>query len=150
MLVAILATIALNTTVAIGVPNPAVTQKTISHTICDTKKYVKLADGSLKEDANGNSWVYWQRPSVYFTNKLKTALVGKYYPGHSLNEFELDHVISLEAGGSPDDQRNLRLQKWDDARNKDTLENQVHKDICSHKITLRQGQAKLKSWSYTK
>lgn len=61
--------------------------------------------------------------------------------GHSC--YEIDHRIALEDGGA-DDIKNLWPQAYDgtwNAHQKDKLENYVHKQICSGKMTVQQGQA---------
>lgn len=62
--------------------------------------------------------------------------------------FEVDHLISLEDGGS-NDIRNLWpqsyiTQPWN-ARRKDHLENLIHAKICKGEISLAQGQLMLSS-----
>jgi len=55
---------------------------------------------------------------------------------------EVDHVISLELGGS-NDITNLWPQSYDNACNahqKDALENKLHKMICENAITIDQAQ----------
>ena len=62
---------------------------------------------------------------------------------------EIDHLISLELGGS-NDVKNLWPQPYDgtwNARMKDRLENTMHKLVCTKKITLKQAQTEIsKDW----
>lgn len=56
---------------------------------------------------------------------------------------EVDHLISLELGGS-NDIKNLWPQKYfglHNAHEKDALENYLHKEICQGKISIPQAQA---------
>lgn len=62
-------------------------------------------------------------------------------------DFEVDHFISLELGGS-NDIKNL----WPEPANpqpgfheKDQVENYLHKQVCSGKETLQQAQEEIKS-----
>ena len=56
--------------------------------------------------------------------------------------FEIDHLISLELGGS-NDIKNLWPQSYcgeNGAHKKDKLENELHKQVCSEKLTLDDAQ----------
>lgn len=62
---------------------------------------------------------------------------------HQPGEFEVDHLISLELGGS-NSLRNLwpqsfKTQPWN-AHVKDALENRLHEEVCSGTMDLRQAQ----------
>lgn len=69
---------------------------------------------------------------------------------------EVDHLISLELGGT-NDQKNLWPQSYQtqpyNAHVKDRLENALHKLVCSGSISLKQAQHEISTdWiaSYTK
>lgn len=104
------------------VGNPAVTPDTFRTTIC-------VPD-----------WAKTQRPPVTYTNKIKRGLMDAAgIPRNQARAFELDHIVSIEVGGSPTDQRNLRLQPWAgplNARTKDKLETALKRDVCTGKRTL--------------
>jgi hypothetical protein len=73
-------------------------------------------------------------------------------PGVAPCPCEVDHLISLELGGS-NDKSNLWPQpytgQWN-AREKDKLENFLHKQVCDGKITLEEAQRKIASnWIQT-
>ena len=64
---------------------------------------------------------------------------------HTAGEYEVDHLISLELGGS-NDIANL----WPEAASptpgfheKDKVENYLHKQVCDHKISLKQAQQEI-------
>jgi len=60
---------------------------------------------------------------------------------------ELDHLISLEAGGS-NSPKNLWPQPIVEAKVKDQDENRLHRDVCAGRLTLQQAQAAiLREWS---
>ena len=118
-----------NIAVTPGALNPNVTQSTISKTICVV------------------GWTATVRPPVTYTNQLKYSQL---HSGYNLNgdlnmkDYEEDHQVPLEVGGSPTDPHNL----WPEPHNikygsfvKDQLENQVHRLICSGSISLKTGQA---------
>lgn len=61
---------------------------------------------------------------------------------HKPGEFEVDHLISLELGGS-NDIGNLWPQPYQgtwNAHMKDTLENSLHRMVCEGTITLEEAQ----------
>jgi hypothetical protein len=69
---------------------------------------------------------------------------------HSKGQYEVDHLISLELGGS-NDIKNLWPESyltdpWN-AHVKDKLENRLHRLVCTGKITLKEAQDAIsKDW----
>ncbi len=64
---------------------------------------------------------------------------------HSTGQYEIDHLISLELGGS-NDLKNL----WPESalpkpgfHEKDKIEDYLHKQVCSGKMTLKQAQIEI-------
>lgn len=55
----------------------------------------------------------------------------------------LDHKISISAGGSPTDPRNMVLQDRDESYLKDRAQSWAHALICSHRKGLREVQSLL-------
>ena len=115
-------------TVTPGALNSAVTQENIDKTIC-----ISGYTGTI-------------RPPASYTTKLKTKQLasGPYaVTPAKLSDYEEDHLVSLEIGGNPTDEKNLWPQLWNGqngAHKKDTLENKLHKLVCSKKITLKEAQ----------
>ena len=78
---------------------------------------------------------------------VKDAVYAAYgmQPGIAPCPCEVDHLISLELGGS-NDKENLWPQpytgQWN-ARQKDKLENYLHKQVCVGKITLQEAQKEI-------
>lgn len=109
--------------------NPAVTQDTINETIC-VHGYTRSI-----------------RPPVSYTNQIKVRLMmAEGLPLELIGDKILDHKISLSAGGSPDDPRNLVLQDQDESRRKDALESKMHHMICAGEISLQEAQERLWAW----
>jgi len=110
-----------------GAVNPDVTQDNIQQTIC-VSGYTKTI-----------------RPPVSYTDPLKKQQIAQYgYSDTNLADYEEDHLIGLENGGSPTDPKNLWPQPrnttpWN-ASTKDTLENTLHQMVCSGQITLTEAQ----------
>jgi hypothetical protein len=64
---------------------------------------------------------------------------------HKSGAYEVDHLISLELGGS-NSIKNLWPEKQPGARDKDKLENSLHQDVCDGTITLRTAQREIVQW----
>jgi hypothetical protein len=73
-----------------GATNPAVTPSTLKQTICKS------------------GWTATIRPSSSYTTGLKRKQIAQYgFADTSLSDYEEDHLISLELGGSPTSPANL-------------------------------------------
>ena len=57
--------------------------------------------------------------------------------------YENDHIVSLELGGSPANPLNLRFVPLTRARRDDVLENQLHRQVCAHQISLSEAQQQI-------
>ena len=113
-----------------GVIDTAVTQENLYTTIC-LKGYTKTV-----------------RPSVSYTNKLKKQQIIDYgYIDTNMSNYEEDHFISLELGGSPTDPKNLWPEPGPSFNEKDKVENYLHNEVCSKRMTLLEAQEKItKNW----
>ena len=99
--------------------NPAVTQETIGRTVCVP------------------GWTKTVRPSARYTARIKIKLIRELELDEALLvDFELDHRIPLALGGAPSDPRNLELQPWDEAGEKDQIEACLARAVCAGKIGL--------------
>jgi hypothetical protein len=106
--------------------NPAVTQATIEATICSP------------------GWTKTVRPSSGYTNRLKIKLSRELeIPAELLVDFELDHRIPLGLGGAPSEERNLELQPWDEAGEKDRIETCLARAVCAGTITLDEARRRI-------
>jgi len=84
-------------------------------------------------------------------DSLKKKVYAEYgITSHQAREYEIDHLISLELGGS-NDIKNLwpqsyRTTPWN-AKGKDTLENKFHQMLCKGTIELKTVQKAIaKDW----
>lgn len=79
----------------------------------------------------------------------KNAVFAEYgITTHAPDSYEVDHLISLELGGS-NDIRNLWPEPYagtGGARSKDVIENELHADVCSGRISLASAQAEIVRW----
>ena len=106
-----------------GVVNPNVTQANIHETICKA------------------GWTATIRPPQTYTTKLKVQGIKDYgYADTVLADYEEDHRVPLEAAGDPTSPLNLWPERGAFPNPKDAVENRVHAEICSGKITLVQGE----------
>ncbi|MCX3060032.1 hypothetical protein [Streptomyces beihaiensis] len=105
-----------------GVYNPDVTQSTIDSTICVS------------------GWTSTVRPPTSYTNPLKVQGIADYgYSDTDTSDYEEDHLVPLELGGSPRDPGNL----WPEPRygsptayTKDGVETRLKNAVCDGRITL--------------
>jgi hypothetical protein len=112
-----------------GALNPAVQQDTIRKTICKT------------------GWTTTVRPPTSYTTPLKLKDMKAYgFAGKSPDNFEFDHLISLELGGAPSDIRNLFPEPHSTSYKKDGLENSLNNDVCDGTISLRKAQREIVNW----
>ncbi len=122
-----------------GALNPAVTRSTLPVTICRPKSgYTKTL-----------------RPTERYTENLKRDGIRQYnYPrqmgadAYRLREYEEDHLVPLELGGSPASPLNLwpephHVMGWWGSHAKDRLENRLHALVCDGRIGLAQAQREI-------
>ena len=75
----------------------------------------------------------------------KTAVFAEYHTVATPGAYEVDHLISLELGGS-NDITNLWPEPYagvSGARAKDKVENSLHADVCAGRLTLQAAQTKI-------
>lgn len=80
--------------------------------------------------------------TVRYVTEGQKNKVFKQYGIERSGEYEVDHLISLELGGSNDD-RNLWPQSYRgywNARIKDIVENRLHYLVCAGKVSLQDAQ----------
>ena len=65
---------------------------------------------------------------------------------HRPYEYEIDHLVSLELGGS-NSQRNLWPEKQPGAKSKDKIENALHRQVCDGVLSLRSAESKITHWN---
>jgi hypothetical protein len=112
-----------------GAINPDVTAQTIDQTICV------------------RGWTRSVRPGVRYTERLKKSQIRAYgYADTRPWQYEEDHLIPLDLGGSPDSPLNL----WPEPHlgagvfgsyAKDRLEARMVKLVCRHQLSLDRARA---------
>lgn len=106
-----------------GATNPAVTQDTIGETICKS------------------GWTATVRPPTSYTNRLKREQIAAYgYVDTNPRDYEEDHDVAIEIGGSPTDPRNLWPEPGATQNLKDRVEGAAHSAVCDHRMSLAEAQ----------
>jgi hypothetical protein len=82
------------------------------------------------------------RMSYSESSAIKRSMIP---PGHTMSEYELDHIVPLCLGGS-NNSSNLQLQPWAEARKKDELELLACKAVRSRRLNVEQGRALFTNW----
>jgi hypothetical protein len=83
------------------------------------------------------------RPPASYTTKLKGRQMREWALPGAPADYEEDHLISLELGGSPRDVRNLWPEPYTPrpgAKEKDVVEQYLHRQVCKGAMTLEQAQ----------
>jgi hypothetical protein len=114
-----------------GVVNPDVTQQNIATTICK------------------HGWTRTIRPPTSYTNALKLKQMSEYGVGGSPEQYQEDHLISLELGGHPTDARNLWPEPYPRAAEMAPIENELNAKVCSGDMSLDEAQRKESELKHT-
>ena len=101
-----------------GATNPAVTQSDIGQTICRS------------------GWTATVRPPVSFTEPLKYSQMAAYGLTGPASNYEEDHLIPLELGGSPASAQNLWPEPGASPNGKDSVESAAKQAVCDGQMTL--------------
>jgi hypothetical protein len=113
-----------------GVVSDRVSQDNLARTICHAG-YTKTV-----------------RPPEADTEAFKKKIMVAYHESGPLGDYELDHLVPLELGGS-NDAGNLWPERNDHPggaiNSKDLVENALNKAVCSHKVTLAAAQQTIAS-----
>jgi len=121
-----------------GMFNPAVTQATIHKTICVS------------------GWTATVRPPASYTTALKIRQLATYgFGDRRLADYEEDHLVSLELGGSPTSAKNLwpephhiRIGGLDlGSSAKDAFENHLRSLVCAGRLTLARARTEI-AWNW--
>lgn len=109
-----------------GAVNPDVTQASINKTICVP------------------GWTKTVRPPSSYTTSMKRRQIAAWkLPDKRLTNYEQDHLISLQLGGSPTSEKNLWPEAYAGpcgARKKDVVETKLKRLICAGKLPLLTAQ----------
>jgi hypothetical protein len=110
-----------------GATDPTVTRANIDRTIC-TK-----------------GWTSTVRPSEDYTETLKRQQMVAYSETGPLSDYEEDHLIPLELGGSPTSPQNLWPEPGASPNPKDAVEDVANAAVCDGRMTLASAQQAIAS-----
>jgi hypothetical protein len=110
-----------------------------------------ITQGNMHENICNPAWsTRLVRPPSSYTNRLKAEQLRNYgYADTNPRDYEEDHLIPLEIGGSPTDPSNLWPEPYEasipdgGARAKDEVENYLHKQVCTGTIPLQTAQREI-------
>lgn len=98
------------------------TQATIGRTIC--------RDG----------WTSRVRPPENISEQEKFASMAAYGDSRSPSHYEYDHFVPLELGGATNDPQNLWPEPGASPNPKDSVENELNREVCEHRMPLARAQ----------
>jgi len=106
-----------------GALDPAVTQANIAQTICKP------------------GWTETVRPPEEITEHEKRLSMAAYDAHHPIEDYEYDHFVPLELGGATNDPRNLWPEFGASPNPKDTVEDDLNREVCEGRMTLSHAQS---------
>ncbi len=106
-----------------GAVDPHVTDATLESTVCRRGGYTSTV-----------------RPPTSITNSEKRLAQTAYGQSDGPSAYELDHLVPLELGGTPNSAANLWPEPGSSPNAKDKLESALHDLLCAHRITLTAAQ----------
>ena len=106
-----------------GAVDPHVTDATLESTVCRRGGYTSTV-----------------RPPTSITNSEKRLAQTAYGQSDGPSAYELDHLVPLELGGTPNSAANLWPEPGSSPNAKDKLEGALHDLLCAHRITLTAAQ----------
>ncbi|MHB1871753.1 MAG: hypothetical protein ACYCT1_13010 [Steroidobacteraceae bacterium] len=116
-----------------ALPNPELTPGAVSGAVTQSNIYRTICR---------RGWTRTVRPSESYTERLKREQIRQYgYRDRWLRDYEEDHLVPLELGGSPTSPLNLWPEPhrvaggWGSYR-KDRLENRLNHLVCSGRLRL--------------
>lgn len=105
--------------------------------------YAKVTQKNIRRTICKSGWTATVRPPESYTEKLKREQITEYrYRDRSLGDYEEDHLIPLELGGSPRSVRNL-WPEYDAGKipnPKDKVENALRTAVCDGTVRLAPAQ----------
>src|SRR2546427_674474 len=107
-----------------GVLNAAVTEATIHSTICT------------------GGWTPPLGPPTTYTPARKLRQLAAYGEPGPPEDYQEDHLTSLELGGAPPDPRTLWPEPYPRASAVDRIENDLNAQVCSGALSLAEAQRK--------
>lgn len=107
----------------------------------------RVTQGNIHSTICKLGWTATIRPSESYTEALKRTQLRLYgdYAGSKLSNYEEDHLIPLELGGSPTPARNLWPEAHPTSYTKDGVETTLNHAVCSGRVKLAPAQRAIAS-----
>jgi hypothetical protein len=108
--------------------------------------YPRVSQSDIHSTICVSGYTATERPASSYTTSLKVRQLAAGYAFHGdqrTADYEEDHLISLELGGSPTSPKNLWPEPYaahEGARVKDRIENKLHELVCDGALALRAAQ----------
>ena len=109
-----------------------------------------MTQATIAETICRRGWTRTIRPPTSYTSELKLRQMREYGSTGGPSDYQEDHLVSLELGGHPTDERNLWPEPRPRAEQVDSLENELNARICSGSISLAEGQDRIRQEKYSK
>jgi hypothetical protein len=105
----------------------------------------RVTDGNAHETICVPGYTTRVRPATRFIGMIKAERMREYGLVGEMSDYELDHIIPLELGGCPDCLENLWMEPYASlgAREKDRVENFLHREVCSDHLSLTAAQQRI-------
>lgn len=105
-----------------------------------------VTQGNIHQTICVSGYTKTVRPPVSYTNSLKVQQIKEYgFADTNPYDYEEDHLISLELGGSPTDPKNLWPEPGRSPNPKDRIENLCNQKVCDGEISLDVAQKEIAS-----
>jgi hypothetical protein len=105
--------------------------------------YARVTQADIGRTICAKGWTATVRPPESYTENLKREQIAEYgYRDKRLHDYEEDHLIPLELGGSPRSVRNL-WPEYDGGvipNPKDKVEDALRAAVCAHRVRLAAAQ----------
>lgn len=102
----------------------------------------RVTQGNIRSTICKRGWTATVRPPESYTEALKRIQLPLYgdYAGTKLSNYEEDHLIPLELGGSPTSARNLWPEAHPSSYAKDGVESALNHAVCDGRVRLASAQ----------
>lgn len=119
-----------------SVPDPALTPGAVDHSVAQWNVATTICVAGYAAKA---------RHVTAATKRKVVAAYRRAHPDWPPGPYEIDHLISIEVGGS-NEATNLWPEPLAEARKKDVVESRAHRAVCSGKKALEEAQKELVQW----
>jgi hypothetical protein len=102
--------------------------------------YSAVAQGNVDQTICKSGWTSTIRPPENYTEQLKFEQLAAYGESGPVSDYEEDHLIPLELGGSPSSPQNLWPEVGASPNPKDAVEDAANAAVCDGRVSLAAAQ----------